>query len=82
MRRKFDVTRIGERVEIDGFKVSLIHMAVESGLWAKLTPEQKAKVPKERWILLRAIDVASKCKLAEVIVPTETTKPPPPSSCG
>lgn len=74
VRRKFDVTRIGERVEIDGCKVSLIHMAIESGLWGKLTPEQQAKVPKERWILLRAIDLASKCKLAEIIVPTETTK--------
>lgn len=74
VRRKFDVTRIGERVEIDGCKVSLIHMAAESGIWAKMTAEQKHKVPKERWILLRAIDVASKCILAEVITPTETTK--------
>ncbi|MDF9862382.1 hypothetical protein M2437_001364 [Methylorubrum pseudosasae] len=49
-------------------------MAVESGIWAKMTAEQKHKVPKERWILLRAIDVASKCILAEVITPTETTK--------
>lgn len=74
VRRKFDVTRIGERVEIDGCKVSLIHMAVESGLWAKMTAEQQRLVPKERWILLRALDVASKCTLAEVITPTETTK--------
>lgn len=74
VRRKFDVTRIGERVEIDGCKVSLIHWAVESGLWAKMTLEQQSEVPKERWILLRAIDVASKCTLAEVITPTETTK--------
>lgn len=74
VRRKFDVTRIGERVEIDGCKVSLIHMAVESGIWATMTAEQKHKVPKDRCILLRAIDVASKCILAEVITPTETTK--------
>jgi putative transposase len=74
VRRKFDVTRIGERVEIDGCKVSLIHMAVESGLWEKMTAEQKETVPKERYILLRAIDVASKCIVAEVITPTETTK--------
>ncbi|KQQ13640.1 hypothetical protein ASF53_11750 [Methylobacterium sp. Leaf123] len=73
VRRKFEVTRIGELVQIDGFKVSLIHMAVESGLWATLTPEQQKAVPKERWILLRAIDVASRCILAEVIAPTETT---------
>ncbi len=49
-------------------------MAIESGLWGKLTTEQQTKVPKERWILLRAIDVASKCLLAEIITQTETTK--------
>lgn len=73
VRRKFEVTRIGELAQVDGCKVSLVNMAVESGLWATLTPEQQKAVPKERWFLLRAIDVASRCILAEVLAPTETT---------
>lgn len=74
VRRKFEATRIGELVQIDGCQVSLMQMAIESGIWSTLTREQQKNVPMERWTLLRAIDVASRCVLAEIITPTETTK--------
>lgn len=73
-KQRFDVTQIGELVQIDGCQLSLIQLCVESGVWATLTPEQQAAVPRERWYLLRAFDVASRCILAELLTPTETTR--------
>lgn len=74
VKKKFDVTRLGELVQIDGWKVSLVNLSAESGIWATLTPEQKAIVPRERWTLLRAIDVASRAVLGEILTRSETTE--------
>ena len=73
-RQRFDVTQIGELVQMDGCQLSLIQLCIESGVWATLTPEQKAAVPRKRWYLLRAVDVASRCILAELLTPSESTK--------
>ncbi len=73
-KQRFDVTQIGELVQIDGCQLSLIQLCVESGVWATLSPEQQAAVPRKRWYLLRAFDVASRCILAELLTPSESTK--------
>ncbi|MCJ2094389.1 hypothetical protein MKK67_18095 [Methylobacterium sp. J-072] len=73
-RQQFDVTQIGELVQIDGCQLSLIQYCVEGGIWATLTPEQQAAVPRKRWYLLRAFDVASRCILAELLTPNETAQ--------
>lgn len=74
VKRPFDVTRLGELIQIDGWKVSLVTLAAESGIWATLSPEQKAAVPNERWTLLRAIDVASRANLGAILTRSETTE--------
>ncbi len=74
VKRPFEVTRLGELVQIDGWQVSLVTLSAESGIWQTLTPDQKAAVPRERWTLLRAIDVASRAHLGAILTKSETTE--------
>jgi hypothetical protein len=64
---------IGEVVEIDECRMSLVTAAKEKGLWERLSDEQKAALEKteeeirSRWCILVMIDVASRMPLAWVI---------------
>ena len=64
---------IGEYVEIDECKISLVTTAKKIGLWATLSSDHRAVLRetdeeiKKRWQLLYAIDVASRMPLAWVI---------------
>jgi putative transposase len=58
-----DVTRPGQRVEIDEWLVSLQVLLVDTGLWKYLTPEQQAKVERIRMWLCVAVDCATRCIL-------------------
>lgn len=70
-RRKFgivqgglDIKRPLERIEVDEWNVSLQVLLVNAGLWAILTPDQKAAVGRTRVWLSAAIDAATRCVLA------------------
>jgi len=63
------VTRPGQRIEIDEWKVSLQTLLVRNGVWATLSPEMKAAVERARWYLSAAIDTASQCILAMRLAP-------------
>ena len=56
-----DVTRIGEVVEIDEWRVPLQTLLIDVGVWEKMDEEQRAGVERVRLWLSAAIDVASRC---------------------
>ena len=65
-----DVTRPGERIEIDEWRVPLQTLIVDAGVWELLTLELQEKVARERWWLSVAIDCASRCILGMRLAPT------------
>lgn len=65
-----DVTRIGERVEIDCWKIPLLMLLIHSGVWALLSPGDRKRVKRVRWWLCVAIDAASRCILGMRMGPT------------
>ncbi|MDF1600870.1 Mu transposase C-terminal domain-containing protein [Mesorhizobium sp. YIM 152430] len=79
-RDKFDPVRLGvavtrplERVEMDEWNVQLHTVLMRSDLWAKLTPQQKAKVKRSRvWVSLM-IDSATRCVLAVHLIKKSPT---------
>ena len=78
-RRKFwinngglSIERPGERVELDEWNISLQTLTINSGVWETLSPEQKLNVPRNRWWLSVAMDVASRCILGMQLSPTPT----------
>ncbi|OJU25460.1 MAG: hypothetical protein BGN91_04590 [Nitrobacter sp. 62-13] len=58
-----DVTRPGQRVEIDEWEVSLKVLLIDTGLWEHLSPEQQEKVERVRMWICAAIDCATRCIL-------------------
>jgi putative transposase len=58
-----DVTRPGQRVEIDEWQISLMVLLVDSGLWEFLSPDQQAIVERVRMWICVAIDCATRCVL-------------------
>lgn len=63
-------TRIGQRIEMDEWQVSLQTLLVQTGAWKLLTRDQKKLVRRARWWLYVAIDRASRCILAMRLVET------------
>ncbi|AUW43962.1 DDE-type integrase/transposase/recombinase [Rhizobium leguminosarum] len=62
--RSYDIIRPGQRVEMDHFKVDLMSLLVETGLWMGL-PEAMQKVIEDRRIhFVGIIDVATRYVLA------------------
>lgn len=62
------VTRPLERVEIDEDKLPLQTLLMDAGLWPRLTPKQQEEVTRHRFWLCTAIDGATRCCLAAVLV--------------
>lgn len=56
-----DVTRPFQRIEIDEWRVSLMVLLVDAGLWEYLTPEQQELLKPIRMWLCAAIDCATRC---------------------
>lgn len=74
-RRKFfvvngglSVTRPLERVELDENKVPLQTLLTDAKLWDRLTAEQQRDVERRRLWLSTAIDTATRCVLAALLV--------------
>jgi putative transposase len=65
-----DVTRIGQRVEMDEWLVDLQTLLIKAGIWSTLSKELQAAVTRERWLLYLAMDVASRCVLGMRVAPT------------
>ncbi|MEE7440792.1 hypothetical protein [Methylobacterium oryzae] len=61
-------TRIGERIEMDEWQVSLQKLLIRSGAWEHLSPETRKAVKRARWWLYAAIDRASRVILAMRLV--------------
>lgn len=62
------VTRPLERIELDENKIPLQTLLTDAQLWHRLTPEQQAEVERRRLWLSTAIDTATRCCLAALIV--------------
>ena len=69
-----DAQRPGQVVVIDEWKVSIRVLFVQSGVWEKLTKEQRKKVKRIRPWLCVAIDVASRAILGAAIALEQTSK--------
>ncbi|TFZ57124.1 hypothetical protein E4V01_15920 [Methylorubrum sp. Q1] len=62
------VTRIGDRIEMDEWQVSLQTLLVQARVWKDLDPETRKAVGRARWWLYVAIDRASRCVLGMRLV--------------
>lgn len=65
-----DVTRPGQRVEIDEWQVSLMVLLIDAGLWEYLSPEQQAQIERGRMWICAAIDCATRCIVGMRLAPT------------
>jgi putative transposase len=68
-----DVTRPGQRIEIDEWQVSLMVLLNDTGLWEHLTPEQQAEAKPLRMWLCVAIDCATRCILGMRLAQTASS---------
>ncbi|MGB3486980.1 MAG: Mu transposase C-terminal domain-containing protein [Xanthobacteraceae bacterium] len=66
--RGLSVTRPLERVELDENLVPLQTLLTNARLWRHLTPKQKSEVERRRLWLSTAIDTATRCVLAALLV--------------
>lgn len=64
----FQATRIGERIEIDGWHVSLQTLLIKARVWKQLDDETRKKVGNARPWLILALDRASRVVLAMRLV--------------
>lgn len=62
------VTRPLERIELDENMIPLQTLLTDTRLWHRLTPKEQAKVERRRLWLSTAIDTATRCCLAALIV--------------
>ena len=63
-------TRIGERIEMDEWQVSLQTLLIKARVWKLLSSKDKKAVKRARWWLYVAIDRASRCVLGMRLVET------------
>jgi len=68
-----DVTRPGERVEIDAWRVSLQTLCIKAKIWDKLSRQMRNEVRRAKMWLAVAIDVATRCILAMRIGRTDSS---------
>jgi len=67
-----DVTRPGQRVEMDAWKISLQVVLKGSEFWKNLTPEERETfADADRWWICVAIDYATKCIIGMWMSPSE-----------
>lgn len=74
-RKKFYIVRGGlevkrpfERLELDGNRIPLQAILVDAGIWETLTAEQKIDIGRGRYWLSVAIDAATRCCVAALLV--------------
>lgn len=86
-RRKFymittglNVTRPGERVEMDEWEISLQALLIDNGVWSKLTRTQRLEVERGRFWLSVAQDVATRCFLGLRLLPKSNKEAKAPST--
>ncbi|MBV7521158.1 Mu transposase C-terminal domain-containing protein [Ensifer sp. ENS12] len=63
IHRGQEVVRLGQRTEMDEWRIDLRTLLSLSPFWKTLTPEQKERVPKITLWMTAIIDVASRCLL-------------------
>ena len=63
-------TRVGERIEVDEWQVSLQTLVVRAGVWRHLDADARASIRRARWWAYVAIDCASRAVLAMRLVET------------
>ncbi|KQX43247.1 MULTISPECIES: Mu transposase C-terminal domain-containing protein [unclassified Ensifer] len=63
IHRGQEVIRLGQRAEMDEWRIDLRTLLSLSPFWKTLTPEQKERVPKITLWMTAIIDVASRCLL-------------------
>lgn len=68
-----DITRPGQRVEIDEWQVSLMVLLIDAGLWEHLSPEQQAEIERVRMWICVAIDCATRCVLGMRLAQTASS---------
>lgn len=68
VRGGLEVTRPLERLEIDETLIPLQAILIDAGIWETLTPKQKDEVKRGRYWLSAAIDAATRCYMAALVV--------------
>lgn len=68
-----DVTRPYERLEMDEWEVSLMVLAIESGVWESLTLEQREDVARMKCHLCVVICCATRCIVGMSLAPTASS---------
>ncbi len=68
VRGGLDVTRPLERVEIDETLIPLQKILIDAGIWETLSPKLKDEVKRGRYWLSAAIDAATRCYTAALLV--------------
>ena len=67
-----EVSRPGERIEMDAWTINLQKILIDLGLWAKLTQNERKAFTGRRQACV-AIDVATRCILGLRIAPTDNS---------
>lgn len=68
VRGGLEVTRPLERLEIDESLIPLQAILIDAGIWETLTPKLKDEVERGRYWLSAAIDAATRCYVAALLV--------------
>jgi len=68
VRGGLEVTRPFERLELDETKVHLQTFLENAGIWETLRPEQRKEIKRRRFWLSAAIDAATRCYVAALLV--------------
>lgn len=68
VRGGLEVTRPFERLELDETKIHLQTLLEDAGIWATLSPEQRKEIKRGRFWLSAAIDAATRCYVAALLV--------------
>lgn len=68
VRGGLDVIRPFERLEFDESKIPLQAILMDAGLWAQLSPEERAEIGRARYWLSVAVDAATRCCVAALLV--------------
>jgi len=81
-RRKYTMVGYGHgeimpmaRVEMDDWEADLFVLAEKSSVWKKLTPAQRAKVPRVRCTITVAIDCVTRCVVGLNVSPHAPSTP-------
>lgn len=73
VREGIEVVRPLERIEADGNNIPVQSILEVSGVWDALAPAARDTIERGRWVGSFAIDVATRCIVGFVLVPTATS---------